>query len=83
MSSTKTINAIKSQKCRCCTNPSSKFLELDSANKSCGTAKTYKDVLYEITNIKVFITHINFVKTVYKCPKIFCIIRSQKTTRNL
>ncbi|XP_046805284.1 zinc finger protein 724-like [Lucilia cuprina] len=47
------VTQIKSQKCRCCTNPSSKFLELDSANKNCGTVKTYKDVLYEIMNIKV------------------------------
>lgn len=54
MSSSKTKSATNSLKCRCCTNPSSKFLELDSAaSKNCGTDKTYKDVLYEIINIKV------------------------------
>ncbi|KAM7364205.1 uncharacterized protein ACRADG_000794 [Cochliomyia hominivorax] len=53
----KTANTSKSDKCRCCTNPSSKFLELDSTSKNCGTEKTYKDVLYEIINIKVSSNH--------------------------
>lgn len=41
------------QKCRCCTFPSTKFLELDSVSKACGADKTYKDVLYDVANIKV------------------------------
>lgn len=53
MSSLKINSATNSLKCRCCTNPSSKFIELDSTSKNCGSDKTYKDVLYEITNIKV------------------------------
>lgn len=55
MKSSKSSGTTKtSQKCRCCTQPSNKFLELDAASKNCGdTDKTYKDVLYEIINIKV------------------------------
>lgn len=41
------------RKCRCCTFPSTKFLKLDSVSRTCGADKTYKDVLYDIANIKV------------------------------
>lgn len=44
-------NVIASDKCRCCTNPSIEFIKLNSSIKtSKGLAKTYKDILNEITN---------------------------------
>ncbi|TMW52055.1 hypothetical protein DOY81_002835 [Sarcophaga bullata] len=57
------------RKCRCCTFPSTKFLELDSISKTCGIKRTYKDILYEIANIKVFDAQEKFLtqKVCQKC----------------
>lgn len=51
-------------KCRCCQNPSNIFLELDNPeNVVDGPKKTYKDILYEITHLKVkyYIFSINYI----------------------
>ena len=43
-----------SNKCRCCDHPSVHFVELESCIKTNGgMEKTYKDILYEITNLIV------------------------------
>lgn len=55
MKSKKTSRSTKSQqKCRCCINPSSSFMEMESAIKDDdGLEKTYKDLLYALTNPNV------------------------------
>lgn len=43
-----------SDKCRCCTNPSGNFIKLETSIKTSeGLEKTYRDLLYEITNFQV------------------------------
>lgn len=43
-----------SDKCRCCTNPSVNFIKLETSIKTNeGLEKTYRDLLYEITNFQV------------------------------
>ena len=43
-----------SDKCRCCDHPSVQLIELESCIKTSGAMqKTYKEILYEITNLIV------------------------------
>lgn len=59
-------NAKTLYKCRCCPHPSNNFLELETpTNWIGGPEKTYKDILYEITRLKVkfYIFNINFIFT--------------------
>lgn len=44
-----------SDKCRCCDHPSTNLIELESYMKTTSgeVEKTYKDILYEITNLAV------------------------------
>lgn len=45
---------IHSDKCRCCTNPSVNLIKLETSIKTSeGLEKTYRDLLYEITNFQV------------------------------